>query len=85
MSWEEKALKEMGTALAKISIRSAVSSDLDQITHALCEAAETSSDTDLRETVKALTAKLRWATSEVDEIKCLAEKAIAMPEDCGAE
>ena len=26
MSWEEKALKEMGTALAKISIRSAVSS-----------------------------------------------------------
>ena len=44
MSWEEKALKEMGTALAKISIRSAVSSDLDQITHALCEAAETSSD-----------------------------------------
>ena len=40
MSWEEKALKEMGTALAKINIRSAVSSDLDQITHALREAAE---------------------------------------------
>lgn len=85
MSWEEKALKEMGTALAKINIRSAVSSDLDKITHALCEAAETSSDTELRMTVKALAVQLRWATSKVDEIKCLAEKAIAMPEDCGAE
>lgn len=74
MSWEEKALKEMGTALAKINIRSAVSSDLDKITHALCEAAETSSDTDLRETVKALTAKLRWATSKVDEIRSLSEE-----------
>lgn len=74
MSWEEKALKEMGTALAKINIRSAVSSDLDQITHALREAAETSSDTDLRETVKALTAKLRWATSKVDEIRSLSEE-----------
>lgn len=85
MSWEEKALKEMGTALAKINIRSAVSSDLDKITHALCEAAETSSDTELRTTVKALAVQLRWATSKVDEIKCLAEKAIAMPEDYGAE
>ena len=66
MSWEEKMLKEIGTALAKISIRSAVSSDLDQITHALCEAAETSSD-------------------KVDEIKCIAEKATAMPEGCDAE
>ena len=85
MSWEEKLLKEMGTALAKISIRSAVASDLDQITHALCEAAETSSDTDLRETVKALAVRLRWATSKVDEIKCIAEKATAMPEGCDAE
>lgn len=74
MSWEEKALKEMGTALAKISIRSAVSSDLDKITHALCEAAETSSDTDLRETVKALAVRLRWATSKVAEIRSLSEK-----------
>ena len=74
MSWEEKALKEMGTALAKINIRSAVSADLDQITHALCEAAETSSDTDLRETVKALAVRLRWATSKVDEIRSLSEK-----------
>ena len=74
MAWQEKMLKEIGTALAKISIRSAVSSDLDQITHALCEAAETSSDTDLRETVKALTAKLRWATSKVAEIRSLSEK-----------
>ena len=74
MSWEEKALKEMGTALAKISIRSAVSSDLDKITHALCEAAETSSDTDLRETVKALADRLRWATSKVDEIRSLSEE-----------
>ena len=85
MSWEEKMLKEIGTALAKIYIRSSVSSDLDQITHALCEAAETSSDTDLRETVKALAVRLRWATSKVDEIKCIAEKATAMPDGCDAE
>ena len=78
MSWEEKALKEMGTALANISIRSAVASDLDQITHALCEAAETSSDTELRTTVKALAVRLRWAAAKVDEIKCLAEKATAI-------
>ena len=74
MTWEEKMLKEIGTALAKISIRSAVASDLDQITHALCEAAETSSDTDLRETVKALAVRLRWATSKVDEIRSLSEE-----------
>ena len=85
MTWQEKMLKEMGTSLAKISIRSAVASDLDQITHALCEAAETSSDTDLRETVKALAVRLRWATSKVDEIKCIAEKATAMPDGCDAE
>ena len=85
MTWQEKMLKEMGTALAKVSIRSAVSSDLDQITHALCEAAETSSDTELRETVKALAVRLKWATSKVDEIKCIAEKATAMPEGCDAE
>ena len=83
MSWEEKALKEMGTALAKINIRSAVSSDLDQITHALREAAETSSDTDLRETVKALTAKLRWATSKVDEIRSLSEEFTSADYDVG--
>lgn len=74
MSWEGKALKEMGTALAKISIRSTVSSDLDKITHALCEAAETSSDTELRTTVKALAVQLRWATSKVDEIRSLSEE-----------
>ena len=83
MTWEEKMLKEIGTSLAKISIRSAVSSDLDQITHALCEAAETSSDTDLRETVKALTAKLRWATSKVDEIRSLSEKFTSADYDVG--
>ena len=81
MSWEEKALKEMGTALAKISIRSDVASDLDQITHALCEAAETSSDTDLRETVKALAVRLRWATSKVGEIRSLSEEFMSADYD----
>ena len=85
MSWEEKMLKEMGTALAKIYIRSSVSSDLDQITHALCEASETSSDTDLRETVKALADRLRWATSKVDEIRSLSEKFTSMSTDEVAE
>lgn len=79
--WKDKELKDMGTVLAKICIRSAVLSDLEQITHALSDAAETSSDTDLRATVKTLTVQLKWATSKVEEIKCLAEKATAMPTD----
>ncbi len=85
MTWEEKMLKEMGTALAKIYIRSSVSSDLGQITHVLSEAAETSSDTDLRETVKALADRLRWATSKVDEIRSLSEKFTSMSYEEDAE